>query len=181
MGIERYVITALSLLSELFEELLACDLEDFDEIDREVLIDQVDDAGRHITSALFALRPDLAKLAPERRVRHLDALFARYPYELDCRCTTEEQHIRGLATNAHNELLETLATRNPRVRDEADFAMSHLDVVLLLLDPDMYSRAIESASSDDRVKLAAQAEQAELMLEEARELVKHSGYTSYTP
>lgn len=181
MGIERHVITALSFLSELFEEVLACDLDDFGEIDREVVIDQVDDAGRHVTSVLFALRPDIARLKPEQRVDHLDRLFARYPFEFDCSCRTEDEHIQALASRAWNELSEVLSSRDPRVREEADFAMSHLDVVLLLLDPDMYSRALEDASADDRIRLAAQAEAVELMLEEARELVKHSGYTSSTP
>jgi hypothetical protein len=171
MGTERSIVTALSLLSELFEEVLAKSL-DLDDVDAEVLIDQVDDAGRHVTSALFALRPDLARMPPELRVPHLDALFARYPVELDCRCRTEREHIETLAGRAWDELGDALGDR--RAREEADFAMAHLDIVLLLLDPDMYSRALETASASDRVRIAAQAEQTELMLDEARALTREN-------
>jgi hypothetical protein len=159
---ERRIVTALSLLSELFDEALGFD--DLPAVDHDVLLDQVDAAGRHVTNALFLHRPDLRRRPPEKR--DLDALFARYPVELD------HTDIDSLAMRAYDELAEILAARNHRVRREADHAMSHLDVVLLLLDPDMYTRAIETASSDDRVRLAAQAEQVELMLEEARAFVR---------
>lgn len=164
MGMERRIVTALSLLSELFEEALAADLHDLAPIDREVVVDQIDAAGRHVTNALFLHRPDLRALPPERRVPHLDRLFARYPFE------TYGDDIATLAMHAYDELDGVLKARDHDVRREADYAMSHLDVVLLALDPDMYSRALETASADDRVRIAAQAEQAELMLEEARAL-----------
>jgi hypothetical protein len=166
MGMERRIVTALSLLSELFEELLGAELNDFDDVDREVLISQADDAGRHLTNALFLHRPDLRKLPPERRVPHIDRLFARYPCEVD------SDDIGSLAIRAYDEIAELLDVRSVAIRREADFAMSHLDVVLLLLDPEMYGRAIEGASADDRIRIAARAEQVELMLDEARALVR---------
>lgn len=162
MGMERRIVTALSLLSELFEQALGYD--ELDELDHDVLIDEIDDAGRHITNALFLHRPDLRRLLPEQR--NLDRLFERYPCDLD------HADLESLAIHAYDELAEILAARNYHVRREADYAMSHLDVVLLLLDPDMYTRAIETASSDDRIKIAAQAEQVDLMLEEARAIVE---------
>ena len=170
MGMERRIVTALSLLSELFEETLERSL-DLDDVDLDVLIDQVDDAGRHVTGALFAHRPDLAKLPPEDRVPHLDRLFARYPVDL---CGDD---VASLAMRAYDELADILMrAHDADVRREADFAMSHLDVVLLLLDADIYSRAIETASAADRVRLAAQAEQVELMLEEARALTRENAF-----
>jgi hypothetical protein len=162
MGMERRIVTALSLLSELFEEALG--LDDVSPEDHDVVLDQVDAAGRHITNALFIHRPDLKLIPPEQR--DLDRLFARYPYEPD------HTDIDSLAIHAYDEIAEILNARNHRVRREADHAMSHLDIVLLVLDPEMYTRAIETASSDDRIRLAAQAEQVELMLEEARAFVR---------
>jgi hypothetical protein len=175
MGTERHVVTALCLLSELFEEALARDL-DLDDIDLDVVIDQTDDAGRHVTGALFLLRPDIGRLRPEKRVDALDRLFARHVPERACLCNSYPEHMENLASDAWNELATCLESRDPRVREQADYAMSHLDVVLLLIDPDRYSRAIDCASPADRVKLAAQAEASELMLEEARELVKEAEY-----
>ncbi len=161
MGMERRIVTALSILSELFESALGFD--DLGSLDHDVLCDQVDAAGRHVTAALFAHRPELAKLKPERRVPHLDRLFERYPMAPD----TDD--VAALAMHAYDELAEILArTHNPRIHSETDYAMSHLDVVLLLLDPKMYDQALETASADDRIRIAAQAEQVELMLEEAR-------------
>ena len=172
MGTERRLVIALSLLSDLFEAALGSEelLEELRPIDREVLIQHADCAGRHVTNALFIHRPDLAKLAPSRRVVEMDRLFLRYPYEL------ESEELEWIAFRAYEELDQLLDARKRSVRLEVDHAMCHLDVVLFVLDPDMYSRSIEDASADDRVRLAAQAEQVELMLEESRAIISEDAF-----
>jgi hypothetical protein len=156
--VEGNLVRALAYLSELFEYALSRPF-DLDDLDSEVVIDQIDYAGRHTTAALFALRPDIALLPPEDRGDILDVLFDEHdPAELD---------ELGLLDVAWVELDQVTPSS-----EEVDAALAHLDVVNHVLDPDLLPRLIANASPEERVQLASQLECVELMLEEARDAVR---------
>ncbi len=158
MGKEGNLVRALAYLSELFEDALGR-VFDLGPLDDDVVIDQVDAAGRHTTAALFALRPDLALLQPGLRADALDALF-------DEHVAAYEAGPDELLHRAWCELSEALPD------DEVDYALSHLDVVSHVIDPDALHRSMAEASPRERVMLASMIETVELMLEEARDAVR---------
>jgi len=130
-------------------------------------------AGQHATRAFLLSRPDLERLRPEQRVAPFERLFHEHAVDLDCHCIDDDEHAYTVLIAAWNELSEALGhVRSPRILNQIDSALSHLDVVLYLFDPDFFSRSIADASASDRVRIAANAEMVELMLEENRAMVR---------
>lgn len=174
-----YVVVCMAYIAQAFELALDLDeqLEDTD--DHEILLDQVDCAGRHLADVLWWLHPewrDMDRRATESKAL---ALFRKHRPDID-------ETLRGvqaaidLLNNALDEALNgATAARwhgpKRRYRDiaaEFDFVADHLENALYLLDPESFRADTDALTPAQRVKLASRLEVIELEIEENREFLR---------
>jgi hypothetical protein len=171
------VIAAMAYVAAAFE--VSTELDDIDPEDREVLLDQVDCAGRHIADVIWFLHPVWREMSREDAEDHALEVFREHRPDID-------EHARGLRVAldhleaARAEVFEAarlIDRRRAQVRyrnvaRELDFTADHLDNALYLLDPESWTAMIDAVTPAQRVQLASRLEVIELELEETRQIVR---------
>lgn len=178
--IEGKLVPALTYLAEAFSVCTEGEIG-LDDVDTDVVREQIDCAGRHAVNAFCTVRPG-ALDGPQRDVAQtLARLGKRYNIELDCYCNDRSEHFLAVVGSAHEFCIEAaeIAHRGSTSTCEAaiceaGWAACQLEIVLFLLDPQLFRRQMENATPDERIQIASAEESVELALEESRRLVRHT-------
>ena len=171
-----HVIAATAYVAHLYETLLDVDVPGDDYL---VFLEQIDCAGHHLASCIWALHPqwlDMDERAVERKALEMFRAH-RPPFEdlLDSPHPT-----RDLLHDAFEQVVAgAKAARRKgaqrRYRDvaiELDFVADHLENLLYLLDPEGFAATVDATTPVERVRLASRIEVIELELEETREMIR---------
>jgi hypothetical protein len=177
MSLDSLVFAASARLAQAFCSLIDSDVG-LDDDDHEVLLDQIDAAGSHNASLTYVLHPEWRSLHDSAVMEKVAELLERHGGETDA----EPIVLLADAFDRCVEGVRAVPRRGMRVvKRELEFAASHIDTAMYLLDPVGWGGNVDGTTPEERVRLASVIELIELEIEQNREVVRRRGrYTSYT-